>query len=81
MSKVAAATLDTSHETEPCTLIDLLKRRRRALTIEELADLTALSRTTIYDAAKSGDLKAMRFGGTMRVDPKRAIDWLVEHGA
>lgn len=62
------------------SLADQLASRRKAMSIGELADVVGLSQASIYGAAKSGSLKALRFGGAIRIDPKDAAEWIRRHG-
>ncbi len=45
----------------------------RFLTVAEVADAMGVSRLTVYRLVHSGDLPAMRFGGSFRVP-----EWAVE---
>jgi excisionase family DNA binding protein len=49
------------------------------LTVEEAAALLRISRTAAYDAAKRGELPAVRIGRTLRV-PRHALLALLEGG-
>ena len=50
---------------------------RLLLTVDEVAEALALSRSTIYRLLKSGDLVATRIGTATRV-PKSSLDRFVD---
>ncbi|WP_216379120.1 helix-turn-helix domain-containing protein [Arcanobacterium phocae] len=49
-------------------------------TVAEVADMTRVSRMTVYRMVHSGDLPAVRVGNSYRV-PKSAVDQLLTGGA
>ena len=51
------------------SLASLVRRRRRAWTAEELAEVLSLSRKHIYKLAKKGRMPSLRIGGAIRFDP------------
>ena len=50
---------------------------RLTISVPEAAKLLGISRSAAYEAARSGELPAMRFGSSVRV-PRVAIDRMVE---
>lgn len=76
MAKVAAT---TEADDAGRSLADIIQARRKALTINEFADLLSLAPTTVYDMARTGKLPCFRVGSAIRLDPKKAADWLRAH--
>lgn len=74
MSKVAA----TTETAEPPTrsLAETIRARRKAIKIEEVADILSLSQTTLYDWVRTRQIPSYRMGTTIRFDPKELADWL-----
>jgi excisionase family DNA binding protein len=58
------------------TLASLVRRRRKAWTAEELAEVLSLSRKHIYKLAKNGRMPSLRIGGAIRFDPHATAAWL-----
>jgi excisionase family DNA binding protein len=54
----------------------LIERRRKALTVSELAELIHLSTKQIYELVGKGYIPSYRIGGSIRFDPKTTADWL-----
>jgi excisionase family DNA binding protein len=48
----------------------------RCLTVEELADVIALSPKTLYRMIKAKKLPAIHMGGQIRLNPQSTADWL-----
>jgi excisionase family DNA binding protein len=46
------------------------------LTAEQVAEVTQLKKRTIYNAARGGDLKAIRVGQLLRFRPESVAEWL-----
>jgi excisionase family DNA binding protein len=63
-------------DSEPESLASLVRRRRRAWTAEELAEVLSLSRKHIYKLAKKGRMPSLRIGGAIRFDPHATAAWL-----
>jgi excisionase family DNA binding protein len=55
-------------------IMDGLLAEEPLLTVAEVADLTRLSRGTIYRLVDTGDLKAIRIGNSIRVPERAARD-------
>jgi len=58
-----------------------IERRRKALTVSELADLIHLSTKQIYELAAKGYIPVYRIAGSLRFDPKLVADWLRKRAA
>lgn len=58
-----------------------IQRRRNALTVAELAEITSLSSKQIYSLIKRGALPHYRIASSVRFDPKRTADWLRSQSA
>jgi excisionase family DNA binding protein len=67
---------EMDHADQSRSLADTIGARRKALSINEFADLLSLAPTTVYEMAKSGRLPCFRIGSTIRLDPKTTADWL-----
>jgi excisionase family DNA binding protein len=53
-----------------------LERRRKALTVAELADELNLSGKTIYEQVSKGHIPYYKIAGSIRFDPVRIAGWL-----
>lgn len=53
-----------------------LERRRKALTVKELADAVNLSAKQIYELVRKSYIPSYRIAGSIRFDPKLVADWL-----
>jgi excisionase family DNA binding protein len=49
------------------------------LTVDEVAELTRLARTTIYDKARAGLIPYLRLNGTIRFQAEAIKAWLNRH--
>lgn len=58
------------------TIADQLETRKTALTATELVDILNISRLTVYDRAKAGQIPCFRIGTCVRFDPKRTAEYL-----
>ena len=61
------------------TALDLptqIERRRKALTVSELADLIHISSKQIYELVAKSYIPSYRIAGSIRFDPKLVADWL-----
>lgn len=61
---------------EPLSLADRIERTGRALTANELAEMLAVSRITIFKLAKRGRIPSFRIGTCVRFDPHSVARWL-----
>ena len=53
-----------------------LERRRKALTVAELAEELNLSGKTIYEQVSKGHIPYYKIAGSIRFDPVRIAGWL-----
>jgi excisionase family DNA binding protein len=58
------------------SLADVIEKTGRALTANELADILAVSRITIFKQAKAGRIPSFRIGTCVRFDPHSVAEWL-----
>ena len=57
-------------------LPDRIEQFDHALTANELAELLAVSRITIFKLAKAGRVPSFRIGTCVRFDPRAVAAWL-----
>lgn len=57
-------------------LWQILAKKRRALTVDEVAEILTISKKTIYSMAKTGRIPSIRIGGAVRFDPAMIAQWL-----
>ena len=60
----------------PLDVHAVLRGRRTAWRVPELARLLSLGRRTLYDLVESGQLPAIRIGTAVRISPADAAAWL-----
>ena len=53
-----------------------IERRRKALTVPELAGIIGISDSKLYEFIKQGHLPSYRIGGAVRLDPALVAKWL-----
>ena len=53
-----------------------LSSRRKALTVMDVANMLGVSKQTVYDHVKRGNLPALQMGTTVRLNPRDVADWL-----
>lgn len=58
------------------SIIDKIRACENALTVTKLAKMMSMSRQAVYNHIESGQLKAIKFGQTIRLDPKVVIEYL-----
>lgn len=58
---------------------EVVKADKATMTVEEVAARLGLHIQTVYKAIDRGDIKAMRFGRTIRIS-RSHVEHLVEHG-
>lgn len=58
------------------SLADRIAGMRRALRAEELAELLAVSKISIYKAARTGRIPSFNIGTSVRFDPAAVGKWL-----
>ena len=57
-------------------IIEAVENYGRALKVEELAQLTAISSKTLYRMIAAKKLPAFRIGGCVRLEPTATANWL-----
>ena len=57
-------------------MIELLKLRRSALTVREVAEILSLSEREIYKLAASNRIPHFRIGASVRFDSESLVEWL-----
>jgi excisionase family DNA binding protein len=63
-------------EEEPLDIHAVLRSRRTAWRVTELARLLSLGRRTLYDLVDSGRLPAIRIGAAVRISPADAMAFI-----
>jgi excisionase family DNA binding protein len=58
---------------DPATQIE---RQRKALTVEELADILASSTKQVYSLVKRGKILSIRIASSIRFDPASTAHWI-----
>jgi excisionase family DNA binding protein len=58
------------------TLIEQLRSKKRALTVEELAGLLCVAIRTLYKEVEDDHIPFFRVRTSIRFDPHRVADWL-----
>jgi excisionase family DNA binding protein len=53
-----------------------IERRRKALTVPELASLLGISKRQVYTLVQGGHIPSYRIAGTVRLDPAQVAQWL-----
>ena len=65
------------HPTEPTAHFD----ERYAISIDEAARRSGLSRSRVYEALKAGDLKSLKIGARRLIMIDALMTWLAGHEA
>lgn len=58
------------------TLAEQLRSKRKALTVEELADLLGIAIRTVYKEVEDDHIPFFRVRTSIRFDPQQVADWL-----
>ncbi len=58
------------------TLVEQLRARKKALTVEELADLLGIGVRTLYKECEDGRIPFFRVRTSIRFDAHQVADWL-----
>ncbi|HZQ21429.1 MAG TPA: helix-turn-helix domain-containing protein [Terriglobales bacterium] len=58
------------------TLAEQLRCRKKALTVEELADVLCIAIRTIYKEVEDNRIPFFRVRSAIRFDPHQVADWL-----
>jgi excisionase family DNA binding protein len=59
--------------------LDQLRAKETAWKPKELMALLSLSKSQMYRFIEEGQLRAARFGTTLRIDPQDAVDWYLRN--
>ena len=68
-----------SPNTAPLSLASHIAEMRKALTVQQVAELLSMSPRTVQQWAKTGRLPAIRHGSLTRFDPIQLARWLREN--
>lgn len=60
------------------TLAEQLRSKKKALTVEELADLLCIAIRTLYKEVEDDRIPFFRVRSSIRFDPHQVADWLEE---
>ena len=60
------------------SIVDIVARRKKALTVPELAQILSVSSRTLYEMCTDGRMPCLRIGSTIRLDPKTTAAWLAQ---
>jgi excisionase family DNA binding protein len=58
------------------TLVEQLRSRQKALTVEELAALLCIAMRTVYKEVEDDHIPFFRVRSSIRFDPHQIADWL-----
>jgi excisionase family DNA binding protein len=58
------------------TLIEQLRSKKKALTVEELAELLGIAVRTLYKEVEDDHIPFFRVRTSIRFDPHQVADWL-----
>jgi len=58
------------------TLVEQLRSRQKALTVEELAGLLCIAMRTLYKEVEEDHIPFFRVRSSIRFDPHQIADWL-----
>lgn len=68
--------MPADHETQWSNLAAYIRKMRKLLTAEQLAQLMECSKKYVYALVKQRRLPAIRIGSMIRFDPQVTADWL-----
>ena len=66
----------TELEIPAMTLAEQLRSRKKALTVEELAELLCIAIRTLYKEVEENHIPFFRVRSAIRFDPHQVADWL-----
>jgi excisionase family DNA binding protein len=78
-SLIATNSVAEGHKTtveDTFDLITFLSSHRKAMNVEDVADLLDISKQAIYEYVKRGSLPALKLGSTIRLNPRDVARWL-----
>ena len=58
------------------TLVEQLRSKKKALTVEELADILCIAIRTLYKEVEDDHIPFFRVRTSIRFDPHQIADWL-----
>jgi excisionase family DNA binding protein len=58
------------------TLVEQLRSKKKALTVEELADILCIAIRTLYKEVEDDHIPYFRVRTSIRFDPHQIADWL-----
>jgi excisionase family DNA binding protein len=58
------------------TLVEQLRSKKKALTVEELADILCIAIRTLYKEVEDDHIPFFRVRTSIRFDPHQVADWL-----
>jgi excisionase family DNA binding protein len=73
------ADLALGHGADRGTIVEQVRRKRGAWTVEALSDFLEVSPKLIYKLVKTGKLNAYRIGTSIRIDGQDAANFLALH--
>jgi excisionase family DNA binding protein len=73
--KTMSRTVETASDDHQ-SLAATVRRHRRALTAQQIADLLACSAKSIYAMAAAGRIPSLKIGSMLRFDPILTAAWL-----
>lgn len=65
-----------SNRVPPMTLVEQLRSKKKALTVEELADILCIAIRTLYKEVEDDHIPFFRVRTSIRFDPHQIADWL-----
>ena len=78
-AKVPARAQQSRSDEQGQSILDVLRKRRKALSVADAADMLSLSPKSIYALVKQKRLPALRIGASVRLDPFHLANWLEAH--
>lgn len=64
------------HTRHEMTLVEQLRSKKKALTVEELADILCIAIRTLYKEVEDDHIPFFRVRTSIRFDPHQIADWL-----
>jgi excisionase family DNA binding protein len=61
---------------ETFDLVAFLTGQRKAMKVEDVAELLDVSKQAVYEYVKKGSLPALKLGSTIRLNPRDVARWL-----
>ena len=73
------ASLPSGRSADQRSIVDQVRSKNGAWTVEELATFLSISTKLLYKLIKAGKLNAYRFGTAFRIDGKDAAEYMTAH--